>query len=200
MRFHSAPQSALASEVSPCENLIVSKYFKSITGMISICLVMLSSLTPALAQVKAGGKCTRLGETVMERGFRYTCIKAPRSASNLLGKKLIWNSGTRVGLESLRNSSDILRELNSLGYGYWTKANNNRFSGSVYVSNYPCYIYMSPSEQDMVDFWNYSVNQMFYRGRWVAIESQRWIVNDASSDGKCIEYFAFKYGGRIQVQ
>ena len=105
-----------------------------------------------------------------------------------------------MNLESLRSSTEILGFLNTLGYGYFSKGEGSGFAGTLYVSNYPCLLYMSPNKQDLLDYWNYKVNTMFYRGKWVAIQSQRWVVNDVSDDGKCIEYFAFKYGGTIYSQ
>ena len=163
-------------------------------------LLILSTTTPALASIKVGNKCSKLGANIVEQGFRFTCVKAPRSASNLLGKKMIWSSGVKVNLESLRSSTEIIGLLNTLGYGYFSKGKGNGFAGTSYVSNYPCLLYMSPNKQDFLDYWNYNVNTMFYRGKWVAIQSQRWVVNDVSNDGKCIEYFAFKYGGTIYNQ
>lgn len=173
---------------------------QSFFGVFLLSFLMVTMSTPAIASIKAGNACSKQGASIVDRGFKFTCVKAPRSASNLLGKKLIWSSGVKVTLESLRSSTEILGVLNTLGYGYWSKANNTDVAGSIYVSNYPCLLYMSPNRQDMLDFWNYRVNTMFYRGRWVAIQSQLWVVNDISDDGRCIEYFAFKYGGRIYSQ
>jgi hypothetical protein len=173
---------------------------KSLFGVFLLSLLMVTATTPAIASIKVGDKCSKLGAKIIEQGFRFTCVKAPRSASNLLGKKLIWSSGVKVNLESLKSSTEILGLLNTLGYGYFSKGKGNGFAGTSYVSNYPCLLYMSPNKQDFLNYWNYNVNTMFYRGKWVAIQSQRWVVNDVSDDGKCIEYFAFKYGGRIYSQ
>ena len=148
-----------------------------------------------------GGSCNSLGSTVLENGFRYTCIKAPKSVGNLFGKKMIWDAGVKVELESLTNSADILSALNTLGYGYWTLSTKNLgYKGKTYISNYNCYVYMSPNKQDMINYWNWAVNTMFYRGSWVGLKTQLWIVNDISDDGACIKYFAYKYGGQIYSQ
>jgi hypothetical protein len=42
----------------------------------------------AIAAVKAGGSCTKLGATSTSLGKKYTCIKS--------GKKLVWNKGVTV--------------------------------------------------------------------------------------------------------
>ena len=49
----------------------------------------LSLLGPsAIAAVKAGGSCKKLGQTSIDSGKKYTCIKS--------GNKLVWNKGVAV--------------------------------------------------------------------------------------------------------
>ena len=57
---------------------------------IGLCLaVFISSIQPtALAAVKSGQSCSKLGATSTTKGVKYTCIK--------LGKKLVWNKGVKV--------------------------------------------------------------------------------------------------------
>jgi enterochelin esterase-like enzyme len=54
-----------------------------------IASLALSLLGPsAIAAVKAGGACKKSGDTVVDSGYKYKCIKS--------GKKLIWNKGVKV--------------------------------------------------------------------------------------------------------
>ena len=48
--------------------------------------------TASVAAVKAGGSCSQLGSTTTSGGYQYTCIKS--------GKKLTWNTGTKVKVET----------------------------------------------------------------------------------------------------
>ena len=49
---------------------------------------MTLNLSPALAAVKPGSTCKKLGQISTSAGFKYTCIKS--------GKKLIWSKGVRT--------------------------------------------------------------------------------------------------------
>lgn len=51
-------------------------------------LLLISSISPAHAVVKAGAKCTKVGVTASVGGKKFTCIKS--------GKKLVWNKGTTI--------------------------------------------------------------------------------------------------------
>ena len=57
---------------------------------LGLCLaVFISSVQPiALAAVKSGQSCSKLGATSTTKGVKYTCIKS--------GKKLVWNKGVKV--------------------------------------------------------------------------------------------------------
>jgi hypothetical protein len=46
----------------------------------------------SIAAVKAGGGCSKLGSTTTTGGYQYSCIES--------GKKLIWNTGTKVKIET----------------------------------------------------------------------------------------------------
>ena len=48
--------------------------------------------TASIAAVKAGRSCSKLGSTTTTDGYQYSCIKS--------GKKLIWNTGTKVKIET----------------------------------------------------------------------------------------------------
>jgi hypothetical protein len=50
-----------------------------------VAAVLISSITPVQAAVKAGDKCTTLGQKKSASGNSFTCIKS--------GKKLVWNKG-----------------------------------------------------------------------------------------------------------
>jgi hypothetical protein len=153
------------------------------------------------AAVIPGLKCSTEGLQVIDGQYRYICVKSPGKLSNIFSKKLIWKQASRITLESLTKSSEILGYLKTMELGYWKQNQlTTNHIGRLFVSNYPCYIYMSPNRDDMIKFWNYHVNAMFYKGRWAAIESQKWIINDVSSDGGCIRYFTNRYGGRIIEQ
>jgi hypothetical protein len=53
-----------------------------------LAFLLVTSMDPAQAVVKAGAKCTKAGATANVGGKKYTCIKS--------GKKLVWNKGTTI--------------------------------------------------------------------------------------------------------
>ena len=53
-----------------------------------LAFLLVASMNPAQAAVKAGAKCTKAGVTASVGGKKYTCIKS--------GKKLVWNKGTTI--------------------------------------------------------------------------------------------------------
>lgn len=53
-----------------------------------LAFLLVASMNPAHAVVKAGAKCTKAGATASVGGKKYTCIKS--------GKKLVWNKGTTI--------------------------------------------------------------------------------------------------------
>jgi hypothetical protein len=53
-----------------------------------LAFLLVASMNPAQAAVKAGAKCTKAGATASVGGKKYTCIKS--------GKKLVWNKGTTI--------------------------------------------------------------------------------------------------------
>ena len=53
-----------------------------------IAILLVASISPAQAVVKAGAKCTKAGVTASVGGKKFTCIKS--------GKKLVWNKGTTI--------------------------------------------------------------------------------------------------------
>jgi hypothetical protein len=155
----------------------------------------------ANAAITPGAKCVTKGLQLVDGRHKYICVEAPKTITNFLSKKLIWKRSSVVTLESLSRPSEILGYLNTMTLGRW-KENplTTNHTGRLFVSDYPCYIYKSSTRTDMINFWNYHVNVMFYVGRWSAIESRGWIMNDVSSSGGCIKYFTNMYGGRIVQQ
>ena len=63
----------------------------SIVVITSLAFSLLTN-TSSIAAVKAGGSCSKLGSTTTTSGYQYSCIKS--------GKKLIWNTGTKVKIET----------------------------------------------------------------------------------------------------
>jgi len=53
-----------------------------------LAFLLVASMSPAQAVVKAGVKCTKAGATASVGGKKFTCIKS--------GKKLVWNTGTTI--------------------------------------------------------------------------------------------------------
>ncbi len=156
----------------------------------------------AFAQVIPGRSCTTLGKTQISNGYKYTCIKSPRSLSNPLGKKLIWNNCVLLPkpktLEEARTANERLTALNALGLGVWKQIDNQGFNAQAFISTWPCLIYMANDLDSAVEIYNNKVNYNFYGGFWLGIQSQKWVVNQPYNDDKtCVRYFARKYGGRI---
>jgi hypothetical protein len=150
----------------------------------------------------AGEPCFTLNKVEIYGNYKYTCIKAPRSISNPLQKKLVWSKGVALpkpkSLESSRNSTDRLIALNALGLGKWRQVDNEGFNAQVFISTWPCRIYMANDLNSAVEIYNDKVNINFYGGFWLGIQSQKWVVDQPStSDRACVQYFSRKYGGRI---
>lgn len=61
-----------------------------VASLVSL-LLLFSSVNSATAVVKAGAKCTKLGQTSIISGKKYTCVKS--------GKKLVWNKGVMVAIK-----------------------------------------------------------------------------------------------------
>ena len=92
---------------------------KKLIAFLSILSLSLSlPLLPASAAVKAGAKCTTLGQTKNSLGKRFTCIK--------VGKNLVWNKGLMTNQETktpsnLPNQSKTIdvRQIYSTDNGYY---------------------------------------------------------------------------------
>jgi hypothetical protein len=150
----------------------------------------------------AGEPCSTLNKVEIYGNLKYTCIKSPRSVSNPLRKKLVWSKGVALpkpkSLESSRTMSDRLKALNSLGLGKWRQVDNEGFNAQVFMSTWPCRIYIANDLDSAVEIFNNKVNFNFYGGFWLGIESQKWVVDQPStSDRTCVQYFSRNYGGRI---
>jgi hypothetical protein len=149
-----------------------------------------------------GEPCSTLNSVEIYGNLKYKCVKAPRSVSNPLGKKLVWSQGVAVpkpkSLESSRNTTDRLKALNSLGLGKWRQVDNEGFNAQVFMSTWPCRIYMANDLNSAVEIYNNKVNINFYAGFWLGIQSQKWVVDQPSTnDRACVQYFSRTYGGRI---
>jgi hypothetical protein len=104
-------------------------------------------------------------------------------------------------LDTANSQGDYLISLNSMQYGRWSIAQtDNGSGGTLYVSNWPCSLYVASSYQDAVDYFTLKVNILFYVGQWLKTDDKNWIVNDVSPGGECIRYFANNYGGMISQQ
>ena len=104
-------------------------------------------------------------------------------------------------LDTANSQGDFLIALNSMQYGRWSISQTDYgSSGTLYVSNWPCSLFMASSYQDAVDYFTLKVNIEFYAGQWLKTDDRNWIVNDVSPGGECIRYFANSYGGMISQQ
>ncbi len=61
---------------------------KNLFGLLVVSLALALIQPNAIASVKPGTICKKLGQTSTTSGFKYTCIKS--------GKKLVWNKGVAV--------------------------------------------------------------------------------------------------------
>ena len=117
-----------------------------------------------------------------------------------MGKKLVWGKGVPVPrtLEQSFTTSDRIKALNSLGLGKWKETDNQGYDAQVFLSTWPCIIYMGYDLDSAIEVFNNKVNYNMYSGYWVGIESEGWVVNQPYYDDKtCVRYFARNYGGRI---
>jgi hypothetical protein len=69
---------------------------RTVTTLVLILAVSLSTFSQAMAETVPGASCSPQGKTTISNFYEYTCIKAPRSLSNPLGKKLVWRKGAPV--------------------------------------------------------------------------------------------------------
>ncbi len=149
-----------------------------------------------------GEMCDNPGDTSSDG--KYVC--AGRGAFYwLLTEDLATNSNedssNYPSLDAANSQGDFLGALNSMQFGRWSISQTDYgSSGTLYVSNWPCSLFVASSYQDAVDYFTLKVNIEFYAGQWLKTDDKNWIVNDVSPDGECIRYFANSYGGRISQQ
>ena len=100
---------------------------KSFFALLS-CLIFLGQYT-ALAAVKAGGSCSKVGMTSTSAGKKYTCIKS--------GKKLVWNKGVVVArptptLDPVAPTSfeDVVERYKGIGPAVWKEAQALSLAGT----------------------------------------------------------------------
>lgn len=164
-----------------------------------IVILALINVLSANASQTPSGSCTSLGQTKTVNGYKYTCIKAQRSLSNPLGKKFVWNKGEQIpNLEQARSTNERIAALNFLGFGNWKQVANQGFNGQVFMSGYPCRIFIANDLNSAIQYFNDKVNANAYGGFWLGIESQKWVIDQPSTyDKTCVQYFSRNYGGRI---
>lgn len=150
--------------------------------------------------VNQGGSCLYEGDQKFKEGYSFTCVKAGRSISNLDGKKLKWKKSSVRKLEWATSTKSRVEVLNSLKLGYWKSASMSdipEFDGEVFISSWPCKIYMANSYEAQIWVWNRQVNGEGYGGTWVPTDSQFWVINEPNyGPAKCATYFSLKYGGK----
>ncbi len=157
------------------------------------------SLSPSYAAVKQGDKCPTLNKTITVKSGSTS--KSYKCLIDYYGDKT-WTlqkpTFAPKNLENSRSASERLRALNNLGFGSWKQADNEGFNAQVFVSSWPCRIFMANNLGSAVEIYNNKVNLNMYGGFWVGIKSQSWVVDQPSiNDRSCVQYFARKYGGRI---
>lgn len=84
-------------------------------------LLLFSSANSSNAAVATGAKCTKLGQTAISAGKKYTCVKS--------GKKLVWNKGVTVKIKptptikriSVSDSEKVVKVTSSNCYAYVPK-------------------------------------------------------------------------------
>ena len=61
-------------------------------ALVAVAITLLVGITPqnALAAVKAGDPCSKLGKTAIEGNFKFFCVKS--------GKKLVWGKGVKIAV------------------------------------------------------------------------------------------------------
>ena len=169
------------------------------TLLIFLLLVFLGSSFPlnsSMAAAKPGGKCPVLNKTITIKSGNTT--KQYKCLVDFYGDN-VWTLNPKVkSLESSRTSAERLNALNSLGLGKWKQVDNEGFNAQVFMSTWPCRIYIANDLNSAVEIYNDKVNINFYGGFWLGIQSQKWVVDQPSTnDRACVQYFSRKYGGRI---
>lgn len=182
------------------------RVFKSISIMtiIIMALAVVPSQSSFADIVRSGGPCQNGDRDRIQEGYSFTCVKAPKSITNLNGKKLVWKQLPGRKLEWTTSTKSRIEVLNSLNLGYWKKSNStdiSGFDGEVYISSWPCKIYMANSYEAQISIWDQQVNGNGYGGTWVHTDAEYWVVNEPSyGAAKCATYFSLKYGGQRITQ
>jgi len=179
---------------------MMKRVFLSI--LIGFLLAFFLPLSPTFGAVKPGEKCPTLNKTITVKSGSLNLgtfsVKQYICLIDYYGNK-VWKPYSKpISLESSRNSTDRLKALNALGLGKWRQVDNEGFNAQVFMSTWPCRIYMANDLNSAVEIYNDKVNINFYGGFWLGIQSQKWVVDQPStSDRACVQYFSRKYGGRI---
>jgi exopolysaccharide biosynthesis protein len=166
---------------------------------LAVLITSLMSISTSYAAVKQGGKCPTINKvTTVKSGSTSKTFKC---LIDYYGEKT-WTLQKPVpaskSLENSKSATERLRALNNLGLGSWRQVDNEGFSAQVFMSSWPCRIYIATNLESAVKIYDNKVNLNFYGGFWVGIKSQSWVVDQPSmSDRSCVQYFARKYGGRI---
>jgi len=178
-----------------------------VLAVITIGLIALSvGLSPAAIAdtVRSGGSCQDGDRDRIQEGYSFRCIKAPRSITNMNGKKLVWKQLPGRKLEWTTSVSSTVSVLNTLHLGYWKQLVSPEYSdfdGRVFVSSLPCKIYMANSSEAELFIWNRQVNGNGYGGTWGHTDTQFWVVNEPNyGPAPCVKYFTLNYGGQRITQ
>ncbi len=154
--------------------------------------------------VRSGGPCQNGDRDRIQEGYSFTCIKAPRSITNMNGKKLVWKKLPGRKLEWTTSTRSRIEVLNSLHFGIWKQSDTSDisgFDGEAYISSWPCKIYMANSYEAQIWVWDRQVNGNGYGGTWVPTDTQFWVVNEPNyGPAKCATYFSLHYGGKRITQ
>ena len=106
---------------------------KTLSGLIVFGLLLVPTQILNAASVKAGTSCTKLGQSQVVNGYKYTCIK--------YGKKLIWGNSvlipnTSADSWSLNTTRDQIISTAQQNLNNWLKAQKiSSFKGKMYIED-----------------------------------------------------------------
>ncbi len=154
--------------------------------------------------VRSGGPCQNGDRDRIQEGYSFRCTKAPRSITNMNGKKLVWKQLPGRKLEWTTSTKSRIEVLNSLHFGIWKQADTSDisgFDGEAYISSWPCKIYMANSYEAQIWVWDRQVNANGYGGTWVPTDNEVWVVNEPNDgSAKCATYLSLHDGGKRITQ
>ena len=100
-------------------------------------LMLITSISPVHAAVKAGDSCKKVGQMSTNKGIKFTCVKS--------GKKFVWNAGVKVPSPAPSVAPAVSKPLTIANLDYEQVYIKSRAEVAKYVAN-------GVSSEGVIDF------------------------------------------------